>query len=326
MSIQLESRQAWLVERSRVPGVGASEAAALFNLHPNISAFSLFEKLVNPQPPTDEEIEEESDFMAFGLAIEPYLAEWYQRKTGRRVSRPRDAVSRLAGRPHIFASLDREYETDEPEAVTGDLELKSAIYFKDGEPLPDYWQVQAQQQMLCRGFGLASFAILGGFRRRYLVNDIPANAAFQEILVETIDRFMNAVQAGSWDAWGGEIEGSKATREALRRLYPRDNGTAVRLPAEASTAMVDVPGMPKRLQLGWADRRDHLKKAIKFLETLESEFDNKIKAAIGENSYGVLDDGSAFSLKVTKGSTHTVTKEDYRTLRRVKALPKGILA
>lgn len=325
----MSARAEWLKERGSIPGVGASESAALFGLHPNISAFSLFEKLVNPKPPTDEELEEDADVKSFGLAIEPYLADWYGRKTGRLVLQPSNAISRLKDKPHIFSSLDREYEQEEhdPESMTGALELKSAIFFAEHEPLPDHWQVQVQQQMLCAGLRISSFAILGGFRRRYHVDDIPANPAFQEILIETIDHFMHAVQLGSWGAWGGDIEGSKATREALRRLYPQDKGTVVQLPAEASSGIVEIPGTKeRRVYVGWADRRDKVKRAIKTLEAIESDLDNKLRAAIGEHSYGVLRDGSAFSLKVTKGSTYTVTKEDYRTLRRVKALPKGLIA
>lgn len=298
-------RQTWLTERSRITGVGASESAALFGLHPNISAFSLFEKLVNPRDLSDEEIEEESDVMAFGLAIEPYLADWYQRKTGRLVLKPAQILSRLKNRPYIFSSLDREYEQEEhdPEPLTGALELKSAIYFRVDEPVPDHWQVQVQQQMLCAGLKIASFAILGGFRRRYHVDDIPANQAFQEILVETIDRFMNAVQLGSWGAWGGDIEGSKATTEALKRLYKNESGETVQLSEEACN---------------WADVLAFAKKSGKEAEAQETLVKNKLMAAIGSATFAVLPDGRKFSLKTQAGSTYEVVRVPSRVLRRMK--------
>jgi putative phage-type endonuclease len=301
------SRQEWLAERQSIPGVGASEAAALFGLHPNVSAFSLFEKLVNPKPPTDEELEEEADVTSFGLAIEPYLADWYERKTKREVYKPRP-VSRLEGRPYIFASLDCLYR-DAERQIDGDLELKSALFFNREDPLPDYWQVQAQQQMLCADLRFASFAILGGFRRRYLVNDIPRNKAFCEILVETIDRFMVAVQEGSWARWGGDIDGSRATTEAIRRLYPHESGTVRELPAQA---------------LDWYAKLTAIQEQLTTLGALEAELKNRFRAAIGEATYGRLPDGSGFSLKTTKGSTYTVTKDAYRTLRRIKKIPGGL--
>jgi predicted phage-related endonuclease len=323
-----ETRANWLKERQSIVGVGASESAALFSLHPYLSAFSLFEKLVNPRPPTEEEAEEEIDVQSFGLAIEPYLADWYARKTGRNVAAETPGIARLMNKPYIFASPDRTYNTRHANVVEdgqcGVLELKSAVYFKEEEPLPDYWQVQAQQQMLCTGLPMASFAILGGFRRRYLVNDIPANPAFHAILIERIGLFMLAVQEGSWGRFDSPVDGSKATTEALKRLYPKETGTAVRLPAEASSRMVEIPGTnTMELRIGWADRRDQVKAQIKELEAEEARLSNQLRLAIGENTYGILEDGTGFSLKTTKGSTYTVTKADYRQLRRVQKMPRG---
>jgi putative phage-type endonuclease len=296
-------RTDWLAERNRVPGVGASEAAALFGLHPNISAFSLFEKLVNPKPPTDEELEEENDVQSFGHAIEPYLADWYARKTGRYVAPPAFPVYRAQSRDYIFASPDRVYDAVPGEGEMAVLELKSALYFKPEDPLPDYWQVQVQQQMLCAEARVASFAILGGFRRRYHVDDIPANPDFQAILVETIDRFMLAVQAGSWDRWEGEIEGSKATTEALRRLYPRDSGTTVSLSSDACL---------------WADELAAAKLEISQAEQREAAAKNKLLAAIGESTFAQLPDGRKFSLKLQKRAAHVVKESEFRVLRSVK--------
>lgn len=303
----MNARQDWLKERASVPGVGASESAALFGLHPNISAFSLFEKLVNPKPPTDEELEEESDVQSFGLAIEPYLADWYGRKTKRGVVVPAKPIDRLDSNPYIFASPDRYYYGE----ASGVLELKSALFFKQEEPLPDHWQVQCQQQMLCAGLPFASFAVLGGFRRRYMVNDIPANPEFHAILIEQIELFMLAVTEGKWARFERELDGSSATTEALKRLYPNEKGTAVKLPAEATR---------------WADELAGVNEELKQLEETKAQLQNMLRLEIAGNTFGALEDGSGFSLKTTKGSTFTVTKEDYRTLRRVKALPRGLLA
>lgn len=311
----LAERQDWLAERERIPGVGASESAALFGLHPNISAFSLFEKLVNPRPLTEEEIEEESDVQSFGHAIEPYLADWYERKTKRLVATPHaPGVYRVKDKPFIFASPDRLLLRADPSETDlekwGVLQLKSAIYFNESEPLPDYWQIQEQHEMLCVGVGLASFAILGGFRRRYHVDDIPANPAFHEILIERIELFMLAAQEGKWDRFGQELDSSEATSHALKRLYPRETGTAIQLPAEAQE---------------WAQELERAKSDIKEIEDVKREMENKLRLAIGDSSYGLFEDGSGFKLTTTKGSTYTVTKDDYRTLRRFKTPIKGLL-
>jgi len=292
----MNARLDWLKERQSILGVGASESAALFGLHPYLSPFALFEKLVNPRPLTEDEIEEESDVQSFGLAIQPYLANWYQRKTGRRVFAPLQSVNRLKDRPYVFASLDDEYVSEEhdPEPMTGALELKSAIYFNESEPLPDYWQVQVQQQMLCADLRISSFAILGGFRRRYLVNDIPRNDAFCEILIETIERFMAMVQAGVFDRAKWEIEGSSATREAITRLYRKPIGTSVPL--------TDVDA------LRTAEWRS-VKEQLAALEAREKTLNNQLRAAVGVHAVGLLPDGSQLKRIDVKGSHYEVTKE-----------------
>lgn len=301
MSTPLE-RADWLKERASICGVGASESAALFGLHPYLSAFALFEKLVNPKTPTDEEIEEENDVQSFGLAIEPYLADWYTRKTMRPISKPiAPQISRLPGKPFIFASPDRIVWTESPMREQGVLELKSAIYFKESEPLPDHWQIQAQSQMLCTDLPFASFAILGGFRRRYHVDDIPRNDAFCEILVETIERFMFAVQAGSWDKFGSDIDGSQTTTEALKRLYPKDSGVTVELPRVAEK---------------WTSQLDIVKRHLKTLKTRQDQLENSLRAAIADASQGRLPDGTGWTLRTSSRAGYTVEPCEYRTLRR----------
>jgi predicted phage-related endonuclease len=290
-------RDKWLAERNRVPGIGASSAAALYGLHPYESAFSLFEKMTNPKDPTDEEIEEMTDVQAFGLAVEPALAGWYSRKTGREVIEPEGpGVYRVAGKPHIFASPDRF-------VPNGVLQLKTGINFDPTVELPPSWAIQEQHEMLVTGTLFASFAIWGTFRKRFYVNDIPANLDFQAIHIEECEKFMLAVQTGSWDRWDGEIEGSKATTEALRRLYPRDSGTTVSLPSDACL---------------WADELAAAKLEISQAEQREAAAKNKLLAAIGESTFAQLPDGRKFSLKLQKRAAHVVKESEFRVLRSVK--------
>ena len=164
--------------------------------------------------------------------------------------------------------------------------------------------------MLVTGYEFASFAIWSSYRKRYFINDVPRNDAFCEILVATIDKFMHAVNAGSWDKWGSEIDGSKATTEALRRLYPRDRGTIANLPEEAQK---------------WADELAMVKGEIKSLSETESTLENQLRLALGENSYGLLQDGTGYSLREVRRAGYTVEPTSYRQLRKIKSIPKGLL-
>lgn len=294
-------RAEWLAERARIPGVGASESACLFGLHPHLSAFALFERLMNPQPPTEEEAEEMTDVQEFGLAIEPALASWYARKTGREVIERDKPLYRLAEKPYIFATPDRFYAT--PDFIGGCLQLKSGIHFNPSEPLPDSWEIQEQHEMLVCESKVASFAIWATFRKRYYVNDIPANPSFQEILVEQIDAFMAMIGRGVYDPGRFAIDGSKATREALARLYRKPAGTEVSLTDEDQ---------------GRAEQWQSLKEQIRTLEAAEATLNNQLRAAVGTNGAGILPDGSRLKRIDVKGSTYQVIKEPSWYLKLAK--------
>lgn len=286
----------WRRERARIPGIGASEAAALFGLHPYQSAFGLFCRLVDP--PTEPE--EDSEVQLFGHAIEPYLRDWYRRKTGRAVAPPPLSLYRLEGRPYVWASPDNIYRENSGNAFWGVLELKTDMFLRPDDPLPDHWTIQVQQQMLCTGAQWASFAILGAYHRRHHVNDIPRNPEFQELLVETVDRFMFAVEMGSWDRWGGPLDGGLATTEALHRLYRRETETRVQLDPATQEAVREWLAVKSELA-ALKDRKDLM--------------ENQLKAALGSAAVGELPDGASISWRTQQGSTYTVNKPDYRVLR-----------
>ena len=155
--------------------------------------------------------------------------------------------------------------------------------------------------MLCVGVDMASFAILGGFRRRYMVNDIPRNDAFCEILVETIERFMFAVQAGSWDKFGADLDGSEVTTEALKRLYPKDTGVTIDLPRAAEK---------------WTAQLEIVKRHMKTLKGREAQLENSLRAAIGDATQGRLPDGTGWTYRASSRAGYIVEPCEYRTLRR----------
>jgi predicted phage-related endonuclease len=99
------------------------------------------------------------------------------------------------------------------------------------------------------------------------------------------------------------IDGSKATREALKRLYPHDTGEEIGLPLEAdmwdrglANANTDVAAA--------TERRD--------------EAANKIKAAIGTASIGVLPGGDRYTYREAHRKAYDVDATSFRVLRREK--------
>jgi predicted phage-related endonuclease len=162
--------------------------------------------------------------------------------------------------------------------------------------------------MLCTGLTEASFAVLGGFRRRYHVDDIARNDEFCKILIERIDHFMYAVEKGSWDAFGAPIDGSKATAEALRRLYREPSGETIALDDTALEQAHD-----------WSS----VKEQIKLLKDREKWLNNQLTATLGSATYGALPDGSTLSLRIHKGWTSMVTHPDTRVLKHHPPKSRG---
>lgn len=285
------TRKQWL--KLRRQSVGASEAAALFNLHPFHSPFSLWAEKTGQVEPEDEK----NDQQEFGLAIEPYLAKRYREKTGRTVERlPKYTVYHCG---NASATPDRVFRDTEV-APPNPLELKSGIFFDPKEELPAHWQVQINQQMLCTGAARGSFAILGSFHR-FFTYDVERNEAFLSLLIEKIDEFWEHVKKGT----PPPVDGHAATTEALKRLHPKDSGETVALPAEAEY---------------WTAELAAVKKHIKEFEARKSELENQLKAAIGDATYGRMADGSGWSLKTTPRDGYTVEATEYRSLRRTMKL------
>lgn len=297
----IPNRIEWL--KARRSSIGASEAAAILGLHPYHSPLSLYYEKTTETEPT----EEQTDYQEWGHLLETPLASKYARVTKREVLTVENPGQPFIHKDFSFvtASPDRFFRMPQEGAdhvlIRGPLELKTADRFERDEELPIHWQVQVQQQMAVLGLQCASFAILGPFRKFYTA-DIRRNDAFIQLLIEKIDEF-----------WHKHIlarvpppaDGHTATTEALKRLYPKDTGARIEVPAEFETM--------------W-NKREELRLKAKEMESEQDLIENRIKATIADATYGVLPDGTGFSMKTTDRVGYTVDPCSYRTLRRVKKI------
>lgn len=287
----MSTRQDWLAQRKS--GIGASESAALFGLHPYISALSLYESKIRETPDVDDD---ENERMEDGRVIEPRIAARYARATRRQIWES-PGIVRHPLMPHMLCT---------PDAITGcdefgrmPLELKWLENFGKESEVPEYIQVQQQQQIACLQANAGALAVLGSFRSFHHF-DIPRHDAFISLLMEKVDEFWRRVQ----ERRPPDADGSKATAEALKRLFPKDNQTTVFLPAEIAILVRRMEGA---------------KAAAKRLKIVEDHAHNRLAAAIGEATFGVLPDGTKYSYKHQRREGYTVEAAEFRVLRRVKA-------
>lgn len=129
--------------------------------------------------------------------------------------------------------------------------------------------------------------------------DCERNPAFVDALREREHEFWRRVERNE----PPEIDGSDATAEAIRRLHPLDNGAEVMLPPEADA---------------WDAELAAIKEQLAALEARKQEIDNRLRAAIGDATFGALPSGGRYSLKTVSRKETVVNASTFRTLRRIK--------
>lgn len=289
-------RQNWLAERRS--GIGGSDAAAILGLSRWKSRLELFtEKLGFGDPEFDI-----PEFMEWGNLLEPAICQRYADKTGYQLTDPgRFTIQRSTAYRFLICTVDRFIEPTDDVSTRGILEAKNVAGFKgdewEDEPPVEY-QIQAQHNMIVTGTSWGAFAVLfGGQKWEYF--PFVKNERFCGHYIEAARDFWRCVEENDAPA----ADGSESSQEALRRLYPKETGETLRLPGN----LIQV-----------ADRLEGVKKSLKRLQVKESEFKQTIQQAIGNATFGVLPNGTKFSLKTVIKPAHSVEGCSYRQLRRVK--------
>lgn len=277
----------WL--KARTQGIGASEAPAVLGLSPYASALSVYQSKILP-----DESNEESEILKWGNILEPVILEELGKELDCRVSR-RGILLRSKEWPWMLCTLDGIAHMDELVPV----EAKST-YYKAREweidGVPEYVEVQQQQQMAVTGASRSiAVVLLRGNALRW--KEVARNEAFiQESLVPAGKKLWDLIVRGESPP---PADNSKATADALKRLYPKDNGEAVALTGplvEAHEKRVDLKLEEKRV-------KDDLQAV-----------DNQIKAAIGKATFGELPDGSRYNYRVRERNGFTVAPTTFRQL------------
>lgn len=287
-------REAWL--EARRSGIGSSDAPGVLGISPFASPLSVYADKIGAA--FDKET---SEAMRWGTKLEPLIVEEFGQETGRKVVRTNQLI-RSTERPWQLATLDAEQEKlgrDGP----GVLEIK-ATGFRAGdwtEGVPAHVFAQVQHQLDVTGYRWGSVAVLM-FGCRMLWADVARD-----------DTFIEKMRAAEADFWARVLarepvapDGSKASLDALRALYPHDTGEVIVLPGNL---------------IGLDAEREALKAEMKSSEGRLACLDAELKAAIGDASVGELANGVSFTYRLQKRKAYEVKETNFRVLRR--SAPKG---
>lgn len=297
------ARKLWLQERRK--GLGGSDVAVLFGVHPWESPYSLWLDKTGKAP-----LEEgESDVrLEVGKELEPLIRRLYMRTTGRIVHAPGNQTIPDQECPCMRGTPDGQIEAYKgaPGPGPGIFEGKTAMVFVKGAwdmgKTPLYYEIQVQCYMAIMGYTWASTACLVlGSKDPLIIRDVARN-----------DHFIAALRqkAGQWwekHVLGGEappVDGTEATTRALKALYPEDTGQVVALSKQGVEAWEEL---------------GECKDSIKALEKRKSKNQNILRDELETASYGILPDGTGISYKTVARSAYAVAPGRNRMMRAASA-------
>lgn len=180
---QYRDEEAWLEERRK--GIGGSDVAALFGLHPFKTALDVYRDKVGEAPPV-----EPSPAMLRGRYLEDVAVVRYEERTGRRTRRW--GMRKHREHPFLLASVDRQILAG-PDNDTGPLEVKcpglQVFWQIKRRGLLDYMILQGQHEALVWGYDYTGFAIFSAEHFQVLDFDVGADPEVGQRIVEVAGEF-----------------------------------------------------------------------------------------------------------------------------------------
>jgi putative phage-type endonuclease len=291
-----QSRDEWLAAR----GIGASSSPSILGVsYAENSAMTEWGRITGAIPPMKD-----SQGLRIGRKLEPLILELFEEETEHIISSLGSfAVCRSKQYPWLTASLDGlVIDLDEGQGVAEAKnvgQFMAAEWNDDDQPLK--FKVQTQHQIAVSGLDFAyTIGLIGGNKLKYVKSYrdqkfidtmLPRLAEFHELVIT------NTEPTGKW------IDGTEATKKALGKIHPRDNGEVIILPQESYL---------------WHTKLEELKAGIKLAEVEKTKLENLLRSEIGDATTGTLPDGTVYNWKWQSRQEHIVKASEFRVLRHSK--------
>lgn len=184
----------------------------------------------------------------------------------------------------------------------GILETKTAgsvnAWDEHGAPLA--YVIQVQHQLWVTGLNYAYLAALGGGHR---------GLAFRHIRIDRDDSFIENVLTPAVEDFWAKVDSrtpppadfSESYSKAAAKVWPRDNGEMIDLPADLVAADDEIQTLSAEI----AERH-----------TRVTLLENQIREALKENTGGRLPNGAVWTWKMQSRKGYTVKDSTIRVLRR----------
>lgn len=292
--VTLASMEDWLTARRTI--IGASESPSILGCgYADEGPWTIWAKKTGQM-----EDKPDNELLWYGRKMQPLTLERFTIETGFEVQDLGEfTIQRHPNLPWLGATLDGLADTPEGPAV---VEAKNIGHYgmkewKAAEP-PLRVQVQVQHQLAATGLNIGyAAATVGGNKLHF--RRVDRDDRFIAVLIERLEEFWQLVL----DRIPPEIDYSEATTLALAAIHPNDNGETITLPAEA---------------LAWDRNLQRVKCHIAILKRFKTEYENRLKQAIGDNTFGELPDGSGelYSWSTVEKCEFVTAATTYRALNR----------
>ncbi len=289
------NREAFLAER--MTGIGGSDAAALFGLSPWATPMKVYNDKIGIGEDTPA-----TERMEMGNRLEPVIADLYQEKTGRKlIYDPSLKIHPV--HKFMIAHVDRFIEGNGMglEIKTADSRFAHQWGEAGTDDIPPYYNIQCQHYMsVCELVAMDLAVLIGG--NEFRIYPIPRSDRIIAALIEKEGQFWNEHVVPQVPP---EIDGSDASKQYLETMFS-DRGT--QLLADAETIEL-------------ARQMYMAREAFAEAEEIKKALENKVKAAMGDNSI-FIGPGFKINFKQIKDGT----KIDYKQLLADLSLAPEILA
>ncbi|MGL5383029.1 MAG: YqaJ viral recombinase family protein [Culicoidibacterales bacterium] len=282
--------QTWLEYRNK--GIGGSDVGTIMGLNKYKSAVQLW--LEKSDLIEAEKVD--NDAVHFGHVLEDTVAKEFERRTGKKV-RNRNQILQHPEHPFMLANLDR--------VVVGEkalLECKTASEYMKGkwedDEIPAGYLLQVMHYLAVTGYEKAYIAVLIG-GNKFVWKEIDRDEELINIIIAKEKHFWEV------NVLGGErpeIDGSEASTDLLKKLYPEANGEIVEFGQEQDLIIDSLLAMQKEYK--------ELEKQIDLRK-------NQIRDFLGENEFGKSDTHQASWKNQTKNQFDAKTfQKDYPELAK----------
>ena len=249
--------------------VSASEAAAIYGLHPFLKKDAYVARMMADTPPA---VQPPNQAMDRGNRLENVMLNWASDLTGVDYTEPSEMF--FCDSPNgarLVSTLDGFWESGDDRKI---LEIKTSTRRWEGK-LPDYWRIQGTQQAICADVDRVTWAVFDSTMNLHLHEQI-VTPAEQAEHISAVESFLNSIELGMTPG------GVRWSYETIQSRYNKPVSRVQELDMEKQDLF---------------DRLRHVRSELESYKALEDDLKAQICELIGDCDTAVINGSTVATWK-----------------------------